>query len=77
MMTLPPLFKSEIVLNDISSPNRDCMNSFLKKAVKKNIAVSLNDAVLYGRRAASGGPNPRARPGRDGRIADMQGSALI
>lgn len=42
----PPLFKSEIVLDDLSAPNaRDCMNSFLKKAVKKNIAVTINDAA--------------------------------
>jgi PKD repeat protein len=42
----PPLFKSTIVLNDIAAPNaRDCMNSFLKKAVKKNINVSISDVA--------------------------------
>ncbi|MBK7557885.1 MAG: T9SS type A sorting domain-containing protein [Chitinophagaceae bacterium] len=41
----PPLFKSEIVLNDISSPFKDCMNSFLKKAVRNNLTVTLNDAA--------------------------------
>jgi len=41
----PALYKSGIVLNDITASNgRDCMNSFLKKAVKKNIAVTINDA---------------------------------
>ena len=45
-ITHPPLFKSTLVLNDISSPNgRDCMNSFLKKAVKKNITVTVNAAA--------------------------------
>ena len=40
----PPLFKSNLALNDISAPNaRDCMNSFLKKAVKKNISVTISD----------------------------------
>ena len=41
----PPLYKSGIVLNDIAASNgRDCMNSFLKKAVKKNITVTINEA---------------------------------
>jgi hypothetical protein len=39
----PPLYKSGIVSNDTLSPFRDCMNSFLKKAVKKNITVTIND----------------------------------
>ncbi|CAN5343757.1 hypothetical protein BH09BAC2_BH09BAC2_14990 [soil metagenome] len=40
----PPLFKSGLVLNDISAPNpKDCMNSFLKKAVKRNVSVTIND----------------------------------
>jgi PKD repeat protein len=45
-LVYPPLFKSSIVLNDIAAPNaRDCMNSFLKKAVKKNIVVTISDAA--------------------------------
>ncbi|CAN5704174.1 hypothetical protein BH10BAC3_BH10BAC3_16430 [soil metagenome] len=40
----PALYKSGIMLNDINAANgRDCMNSFLKKAVKKNIAVTISD----------------------------------
>ncbi len=42
----PPLYKSTLVLNDVSAPNaRDCMNSFLKKAVKRNISVTISDAA--------------------------------
>ena len=42
----PPLFKSGIVLHDLSAPaGKDCMNSFLKKAVKKNITVIINDSA--------------------------------
>jgi PKD repeat protein len=45
-VTYPPLFKSTIAINDIAAPNaRDCMNSFLKKAVKKNINVSISDVA--------------------------------
>jgi hypothetical protein len=42
----PPLFKSTIALNDIAAADaRNCMNSFLKKAVKKNITVTISDAA--------------------------------
>ena len=45
-LVYPPLFKSTIALNDIAAPNaRDCMNSFLKKAVKKNIIASISDGA--------------------------------
>ncbi|MES2647583.1 MAG: PKD domain-containing protein [Bacteroidota bacterium] len=41
----PALYRSGILLNNTNADNgRDCMNSFLKKAVNKNIIVSINDA---------------------------------
>jgi hypothetical protein len=43
----PPLYRSSIVLGDMNADNaRDCMNSFLKRAVKKNLtSLSINDAA--------------------------------
>ena len=41
----PPLFTSSIVADSLQSDFRVCMNSFLKKAVKKNLAVVINDAA--------------------------------
>lgn len=43
LMVHPPYFSSDILNNNLESPARDCMNSFLKKAVKKNLTVTIND----------------------------------
>jgi len=43
----PPMYKSSIVLGNMNADNtRDCMNSFLKRAVKKNLrTVTINDGA--------------------------------
>lgn len=43
----PPLYRSSIVLGDLNADNaRDCMNSFLKRAVKKNLtSISINETA--------------------------------
>lgn len=43
MMVHPPYFTSNIATGNLESVSRDCMNSFLKKAVKKNLPVAIND----------------------------------
>lgn len=45
MMVHPPYFKSDIINGNLVSPVKDCINSFLKKAVKKNLTVTINDAA--------------------------------
>lgn len=39
-----PMFTSGIVTGDFQSPVRDCMNSFLRKAVRNNISAAIDSA---------------------------------
>ncbi len=45
IMVHPPYFESDIITGNTVSLMKDCVNSFLKKAIKQNIAANINDSI--------------------------------